>query len=303
MPLPLFYNLPMPRSQPLASQFRLILLAFFIFPGVLLAQQVPTPTAARILLLPRSVVAGDRATLAVLDVNGRLTPGVDVHFSNGEKYTTDATGRARFVAPLNAGVIFGSLPGRAGRVLMTILTTAEAAAPSLQVTRAPRAASISDRFELSGNGFCGDADSNQVTVGGKDAIVLASSPVSLLVLAPLEQEAGPATVKVSCGKQSSPEFSIVLVNLELQADSSPLAPGTHRTVTVRIHGSTARLALEARNLAPEVASLSGGDAVRAISSGGAENQARFEVAGKQRGNFLISIHLVSFPVALKPKPE
>ena len=302
MPLALLYNPSMRRSQPLASQFWLILLALLIFPGILLAQQLP-PSAARILLLPRRVVAGDRATLAVLDVNGRLTPGVDVHFSNGEKYTTDATGRARFVAPLNAGVIYGSLPGRAGRVAITILTPAEAGAPSLQVTRAPRVASISDRFELSGNGFCGDADSNQVTVGAKDAIVLASSPVSLLVLAPLEQEAGPATVKVSCGKQSSPGFFIVLVNLELQADSSPLSPGEHRALTVHIHGSSARVALEARNLAPEVASLSGGDAVRAISSGVAENQARFEVVGKQRGSFLISIHLVSFPVAPKLKPE
>lgn len=301
MPLSFSYNLSMQRSHPLA--FQLILLVIFIFSGFSLAQQPPAPSAARILLLPRRVVAGDRATLAVLDVNGRLTPGVDVHLSNGEKYTTDATGRARFVAPLNAGVIYGSLPGRAGRIAMTILTSAEVSAPALQVTRAPRVASISDRFELSGNGFCGDADSNQITIGGKDAIVLASSPVSLLVLAPLEQAAGSATVKVSCGKQSSPDFSIALVSLELKADSSPLAPGEHRALTVNIHGSSTRIALEARNLAPDIASLSGGLFVRAISSGGAENQAQFELVGKQRGSFLISIHLVSYPVPLRHKRE
>ena len=68
--------------------------------------------SARILLLPRRIVSGERATLAVLDVNGRLTPGVTVNFSNGDRLTTDQTGRALFVAPLNPGVIFGSIAGR-----------------------------------------------------------------------------------------------------------------------------------------------------------------------------------------------
>src|SRR5436309_15537328 len=43
------------------------------------AQQARIPpahaaSAARILLLPRRIVAGERSTLAVLDVGGRLTP-------------------------------------------------------------------------------------------------------------------------------------------------------------------------------------------------------------------------------------
>src|SRR5712692_5977239 len=69
-------------------------------------QQAPAASGARILLLPRQTVSGERATLAVLDVSGRLTPGVTVNFSNGDRFTTDATGRALFVAPLNPGVIF-----------------------------------------------------------------------------------------------------------------------------------------------------------------------------------------------------
>src|SRR5437868_15421968 len=87
------------------------------FVVALAAQQAPltppSPAAARILLLPRRIVSGERATLAVLDVNGRLTPGVAVNFSNGDRLTTDATGRALFVAPLNPGVIFASKIGRA----------------------------------------------------------------------------------------------------------------------------------------------------------------------------------------------
>ena len=70
------------------------------------APPAPVASGARILLLPRKIVTGERATLAVLDVNGRLTPGVTVAFSNGDKFTTNATGRAMFVAPL---LVFASL--------------------------------------------------------------------------------------------------------------------------------------------------------------------------------------------------
>src|SRR5262249_4861396 len=49
-----------------------------------LAQQVPSAKNARILLVPRKMISGDRITLAVLDVGGRLTPNVTVMFSNGD---------------------------------------------------------------------------------------------------------------------------------------------------------------------------------------------------------------------------
>src|SRR6202043_1326875 len=128
------------------------------------AQQAPNPAGARILLLPRRIVSGERATLAVLDVNGRLTPGVAVNFSNGDRLTTDATGRALFVAPLKPGVIYGSIAGRTGRVATAILAPGEAASTSIEVSSAPRFASLTDRFELFGKSFCGDADANEVTI-------------------------------------------------------------------------------------------------------------------------------------------
>jgi len=60
-----------------------------------------------------------------------------------------------------------------------------------------------------------------------------------------------------------------------------------------VRGSTAKVSLEARNLAPEVADLQGGTTARALSTGGPDNAAKFELLGKQRGNFVISIRLVS----------
>lgn len=239
------------------------------------------------------MVSGERATLAVLDVNGRLTPGVTVTFSNGDHLKTDATGRALFVAPLTPGVIFGGIEGRAGRVTAVVLTPTEAEASSMEVTSAPRVASLADRFDISGRGFCGDADANHVTIGGRAALVLASSPASLVVLPAQEAEPGPSEVAVSCAKRAAPPFGMTFVELSLEADSSPLAHAEHRVLTVTVRGSSAKLMLEARNLAPDIADLAGGNPARRASSGGAENSANFEVVGKQKGSFLISIRLLA----------
>ena len=263
-------------------------------------QHPPAASGARVLLLPRRIVSGERATLAVLDVNGRLTPDVTVNLSNGDRFTTDATGRALFVAPLNPGVIFGSIAGRTGRVATTILPLSEAASASIEISSAPRVASLTDRFEIFGKGFCGDADANKVTIAGQLAIVLASSPTALVVLPPPDLLAGSAAVQVSCAKRRSAAFSVTFVGLELEADSSPLKPGEHRAIAVRVRGTTAKIALEAKNLAPEIAELSGGNPVRASSGGGGENLAKFEVLGRKNGSFLISIRLV--PTLGRPLP-
>lgn len=155
------------------------------------------------LLLPRRIVSGERATLAVLDISGRLTPGVKVSFSNGDRFTTDATSRALFVALLDPGVIFASIEGRAGRVATAILTPKEAATASIEISAAPQVATMTDRFEVSGRGFCGDADANQVSVAGQPALVLASSPTSLVILPPVELKPGPAAVKISRVKNTA----------------------------------------------------------------------------------------------------
>ena len=76
------------------------------------------------------------------------------------------------------------LPDEQGRVFVTILSPTEASSDTLQVTAAPRVASLADRFELAGRAFCADADANNVTIGGMPALVLASSPMSLVVLPP-----------------------------------------------------------------------------------------------------------------------
>jgi hypothetical protein len=56
--------------------------------------------------------------------------------------------------------------------------------------------------------------------------------------------------------------------------------------------------LEARNLSPKIADLSGGNPAKTSSSGGAENTASFELIGRERGNFLISVRLLPTPTPL-----
>jgi len=257
------------------------------------AQQRPPQSAGRTLLLPRTIVSGDRATLAVIDSNGRLTPRATVVFSNGDRLTTDATGRALFVAPLNPGVIRGSIAGRPGNASTIILPSSETTVAPVAVTAIPTITSLTDRFEIVGHGFCGDADANQVTISGQTAFVLASSPTALLIMPPADLEPGRASVDLSCGKQNGPALEVVFVALELQADSSPLAPGVHRTLTVHVRGTRDKVQLEARNLAPDVTDLTGGNPAHVSSSGGWDNIAHFEVVGRKSGGFQISIRLSS----------
>jgi hypothetical protein len=259
-------------------------------------QQAPPASAAHTLLLPKRIVANETVTLAVLDATGRLTPGVTVNFSNGDHVVTNATGRALFVAPSNPGVIYGIISSHSARVYTTILTPAEGASASVPASSAPPAfVSLADRFELAGANFCGQADANIVRVAGKPALVLASSPVALIALPPSDLEPGTREINVSCAKHPGSRFSIIFLDLSLEADSSPLAPGERRTITVNVRGTRAKVPLEARNLSPKVAELAGGNPARASSGGGSENAAHFELTGRARGNFAVSVRLLPVP--------
>ena len=263
------------------------------------AQQAPLAKNARILLLPHKMISGDRITLAVLDFGGRLTPGVTIAFSNGDSVITNATGRATFVAPLTQGILYATIQGRPGRVQTEVISASTSKTPT-EVRSAPHFASLADRFELQGHGFCGDADKNIVQMNGRPALVLAASSESITVLPPAELDAGPANVSVSCNKADAGWAHIVFLALSLEADSSPLQPGQKRTLSVHIAGTQERVGLEARNLAPDVASLDAGNPARATSSGGAQNTALFPLTGKQHGNILVSIRLLPGTVRAQP---
>ena len=269
-----------------------------LFVSGLLAQPFQGPatsvhsSAEHRLLLPPQIISGERATLAVLDTSGRLAPGVTVHFSNGDRVTTDKTGRALFVAPLDQKEISASIVGSNRRAKAAIFSAPVASADTPVVSTAPQFVAAGDRFELRGKGFCGDADANQVLITGKRALVLASSPLALTITPPPEVAPGRATLQLTCTKNVSAPFIITFLELDLRADSSPLKPGEHRPISVHIKGTTGRVPIEATNLSPNIAEMVGGNSVISKSSGGSENIARVVLIGKARGTFRVAIRVV-----------
>jgi hypothetical protein len=240
------------------------------------------------------MVAGTKATLAVLDSQGRLAPGVVVEFIGGARVTTDSTGRAVFTAPA-PGVLLAHLAGRGGNVPAVVLPAAESGPAGLRVTSYARVVSLSDHFEVSGNGFQGDAGANHVTLGGKAALVAAASTIALVVIPAPGLDAGPAQFTVESDGRSSGPLPVTLVSLELSASKERLAAKESGVLTVRVRGSSEPLVVEVRNLSPDLVALASGAVQQVTTSGGEDNTAEVKMRGLRPGDFLISARLVPLP--------
>ena len=242
--------------------------------------------------MPSQMVAGEKATLAVLDFQGRLAPGVAVEFSTGEHVTTDSTGRATFIAPSKPGVLQSHIAGRRGNTTAVILSPFESGPAGLRITSYPRVISLSDRFEISGNGFAGDVNADRLTIGGKEALVVAASPIALTVIPAPDLEPGPSQFTVQSGGGSAAPLPLTLVSLELSATKERLAAKETGVLTVRIRGSLNRLLVEVRNLSPNSVALASGVVERLTTSGGPDNTAHVKLRGVRPGAFSISARLV-----------
>src|SRR5260370_33913956 len=106
----------------------------------------------KIIHLPNQMIAGQQATLAVLDAQGRLAPGVLVEFSSGGRVTTDSTGRAVFTVPA-PGIVLAHFPGLKESAHAVVLPAGEAGPQELRVTSYAHVASVMDRLEIAGGGF------------------------------------------------------------------------------------------------------------------------------------------------------
>ncbi len=260
------------------------------------ARVSPKSSAGKTILLPSQMVAGTKATLAVLDSQGRLAPGVVVEFTGGPRVTTDSTGRAVFLAPA-PGVLLAHLSGQTGNVPAVVLPAAESGPTGLRVTSYARVVSLSDRFEVSGNGFQGDAGADRVTLGGKAALVVAASTIALVVIPAPGLDAGPAQFTVESDGRSSGPLPVTLVSLELSASKERLAAKESGVLTVRVRGSSEPLIVEVRNLSPDLVALASGALQQVTTSGGEDNTAQVKMRGVRPGDFSISARLVPQPLA------
>jgi hypothetical protein len=260
---------------------------------------VNPPGPPRNVILPQQLIAGSQATLAVLDANGRLVPGVDLKLSGSGKVTTDGSGRAAFVAPAAPGIFTAEVVEN-GLTFTTIALPLPRNVPGSdgkddgppQVIF-PSIISLHDRFGLDGAGFSGDARLNRVLLGTLPALVLAASPVSLVAVPDPNTTVGAAKLVVGVNGRASDPASVSIVSLKVTGPGKALAAGEKSALTIAVEGSRERLMIEVRNSSPEVVSLPRGNVQRVTTSGGESNAARIELEGVTPGDYSVSAHIVS----------
>lgn len=252
--------------------------------------QSSAPPSQKI-ILPMELIAGQPATLAVLDSNGHVAAGVRLVLSNGELVTTDESGRAHFLAPPDGGVMLARIVGGEIREATDVLPRDADAAGGLQITSLPKLASLQDRIVVRGSGFQGDADRNRVSLSGRGVLVLASSPMEL-ILAPLANFApGAAAITVGQGAgQTSAEVTLVQIVSSNSGDQQ-IQRGKKNKVRLSAQGTSEPVQLEVRNLTPQIVQLPHGDETAVRTSGGSDNSAAVEMKGKSAGAFSFSVSL------------
>jgi hypothetical protein len=264
---------------------------------VLPAAQVPPPRESRAgtIVLPPRLAARQLATLAVLDADGRLVPGATVELPGGKKVTTNQTGRATFTAPAAASAFLAKFPD--GSVMTAAANVKTVPASGIEVTQVLSFVSLRDRFVVRGHGFRGDADANHVTLGGEAALVLASSPESLVLLPSPKTPPGPAKVAIEVAGAAT-AAPVTVVAFEFSPGEQPVALETKSRLLVRAIGTDRPLAIEVRNLSPGTVHFLSGDHERLKTLGGEENAAAFDVQGVVPGGFSFAVRLLPDPAAV-----
>jgi hypothetical protein len=287
-------------SNKILARFFLLISALSMFSVVEAAQQPPKLRAAAVprqIILPPKVIAGAPAMLAVLDSRGRLMPKAEVELSDGQKVTTDVTGRALFNAASQPGSQVAKIEGT-GIASATIVISPENlprrdAAAAVIVSRYPHVLTLQDRFVLEGAGFRSEADSNHISLNGDPCLVIASSPVSLVVLPGPRGLIGDAQLKVVSGGADAGSFPVSVAALEFSGPSSAVDAGSTGRLILRARGTTLPLIVEVRNGSPRVIRLTLGNVQRIKTSGGDDNIAPIEVNFLTDGNYSVTARLIS----------
>ena len=251
-------------------------------------------TAGATIVLPGKLLANARATLAVLDADGRLVPGAELEFSGGTRMSTDATGRLIFPVPDVPGILRVSFAGQAANASAAVLAPPANAGEvgAFQISDVQRLIPLGERFSIGGDGFRGAADENHVLLGGQPAIVLAASPLALVCLAGPKTEPGPAQLVIEAGGRSAGPAPVTLVRLEISSEKPQLKAGEQGRLVVRVRGTSEPVEIEAHSLDPTVVRFLNGTTERRTTQGGAENTAAFGMVGIGGGEFSVEARLV-----------
>jgi hypothetical protein len=263
--------------------------------------------APHLIILPPRVVAGAQATLAVLDSQGRLLPNIAVELSGGQEVTTDVTGRALFKATDQSGTLVAKISGPAISASATVMTsegsgsnvTSGGIPGGVKLVSYPHIVAIHDRFTLEGSGFRGAADSNHAYLNDDPCLVLASSPVSLVVLPGPRVPVGDVNLHLTVAGIDAGQFPVSAVLLEFSGPTDAVNAGSGGKLILRAHGTTQPLLVEVRNGSPGVIQLSKGNVQRLKTSGGDPNITPVELKFVTGGNYSVSARLVSSDAGLR----
>jgi hypothetical protein len=157
---------------------------------------------------------------------------------------------------------------------------------------------IHDRFTLEGSGFRGAADSNRVYLNGDPCLVVASSPVSLVVLPSPRPPVGDVSLHITVAGTDAGQYPVSAVLLDFSGPADAVNAGSSGKLILHAHGTTEPLELEVRNGSPGVIQLSKGNVQHIKTSGGDENTAPVEVQFVSGGNYLVSARLLSADASL-----
>jgi len=268
------------------------------------AQEAPKtqpPLSPRLIILPPIAVAGEQATLAVLDPQGRLLPNVTVELSGGQKVTTDATGRALFIASDKPGTLTAKVSGlpitESTPVVAPDVPIGQGPSPPVpqgaKVRSYPHVLAMHDRFAVEGSGFRGMADLNRVFIADKQCLVVAASPHALVILPSPSVPVGAVDLRIRVDEREAGQLAVSIVLLEISGPQEAVSAGGTGKLTLRVYGTTERLTSEVRNGTPEVVQLPKGNVQRLETSGGEPNTAPIEVKFVTAGNYLVSARFIS----------
>ena len=221
------------RNFTVNAMLGLTLFCGILFSGTLASQTQPSVSNTWMvnIVLPPELMAGHPATLGVLGVDGKLAAGVKVDLGDGLSVTTDRTGRALFTVPSSGDYLLAKASGASAAALIDPATGAsEPKSVSL-----PPVVSVRDRFWICGAGLYSEADANSVRINGEAAVVLAASPVCVVVLAEPTLRNG-TSLYFSAGAGVRWDAATTLVSLQFVAPNPALQPGQKGKLAVRAYG-------------------------------------------------------------------
>ena len=162
----------------------------------------------------------------------------------------------------------------------------------LQVLSYPHVFAIHDRFTIEGTGFRGAADSNHVFLADQPCLVVASSPVSLVVLPGPRIPIGTVHLRVSVAGHDTGPIPVFAVLFEFSGPAETPDAGAQGKIILTVHGAAERLAVEVRNGSPGIIQFPRGNVQHLLTSGGEQNIAPVELKFLAPGNYTVTARLI-----------